>query len=190
MGKTIEVRWHGRGGQGAVLASRILAKACFMEGKWSQAFPFFGAERRGAPVMAFTRISDEPIKLRSQIYSPDILVFLDPMFLELPAAFDGFKPSGTLVANTDRDLREIGVDAAKVASVPATDIAVELGLSVAGLPIPNTVMVGSLVRSTGLVELRTAKEAIRGLLKEELVRTNERATELGHERTRIYSRSK
>jgi len=190
MGKITEIRWHGRGGQGAVLASRILAKACFLEGKWTQAFPFFGAERRGAPVMAFSRISDEPIKLRSQIYYPDVLVFLDPMFLSMPKAMEGFKESGILVVNTERNPEEIRVEkASKVATVPATSIAVDLGLAVAGLPIPNTVMVGAVIKATGLASLNSAKQAIKELIKGSLLQANERAVEIGYNRTKILSYS-
>jgi len=187
MGKIIEIRWHGRGGQGAVLASRILAKACFLERKWTQAFPLFGAERRGAPVMAFSRISDEPIKLRSQIYSPDVLVFLDPLFLSIPKAMEGLKEGGVLVVNTERNPEDIKVmRASKVATVPATSIAVDLGLSVAGLPVPNTVMVGALIRTTGLATLDSAKKAIRELIKGKFLQVNEKAVELGYERTKIH----
>jgi len=190
MGKITEIRWHGRGGQGAVLASRILAKACFLEGKWTQAFPFFGAERRGAPVMAFSRISDEPIKLRSQIYYPDVLVFLDPMFLSMPKAMEGFKESGILVVNTERNPEEIRVEkASKVATVPATSIAVDLGLAVAGLPIPNTVMVGAVIKATGLASLNSAKQAIKELIKGSLLQANERAVEIGYKGTKILSYS-
>lgn len=186
MGKIIEIRWHGRGGQGAVLASRILAKACFLEGKWTQAFPFFGAERRGAPVMAFSRISDEPIKLRSQIYSPDVLVFLDPMFLSMPSALEGFKEGGILVVNTERAPEEIKMEKASViATVPATSIAVDLGLAVAGLPIPNTVMVGATIKATNLSSIDNVKQAIRELIKEPLRQLNEKAVELGFKRTKI-----
>ncbi len=190
MVKITEIRWHGRGGQGAVLASRILAKACFLEGKWTQAFPFFGAERRGAPVMAFSRISDKPIKLRSQIYSPDVLVFLDPLFLSLPKAMEGFKKGGTLVINTEKDPEEIKIkNASTVATVPATSIAVDLGLAVAGLPIPNTVMVGAVIKTTGLASLNSVKQAIRELIKGHLLQVNEKAVEIGYNRTKIHTYS-
>jgi len=190
MGKITEIRWHGRGGQGAVLASRMLAKACFLEGKWTQAFPFFGAERRGAPVTAFSRISDEPIKLRSQIYSPHVLVFLDPLFLTMPKAMEGFREGGILVVNTERNPEEIMVEkASKVGTVPATSIAVDLGLAVAGLPIPNTVMVGAVIKATSLASLNSAKQAVRELIKGSLLQVNEKAIEIGYNRTRILTYS-
>ncbi len=190
MRKITEIRWHGRGGQGAVLASRILAKACFLEGKWTQAFPFFGAERRGAPVTAFSRISDEPIKLRSQIYSPDVLVFLDPLFLSIPKAIEGFKEGGILVVNTERNPEDIEVrGASKVATVAATSIAVDLGLAVAGLPVPNTVMVGAVIKATGLASLNSVKQAIKELIKGPLLQVNEKAVEMGYERTKIHTYS-
>ena len=189
MGRILEIRWHGRGGQGVVLASRILAKACFLEGKWAQAFPFFGAERRGAPVTAFNRISDRPIRRRSQIYSPDILVFVDPMFLRMPGALSGLKEGGSLIANTHLPPEEVKARAALIATVPATDIAVKLKLSVAGLSVPNTVMLGALSRATGIVRLSSLKEAIKGLVREDMLELNRKAMELGYEKVRIYSPS-
>jgi ketoisovalerate ferredoxin oxidoreductase, gamma subunit (EC 1.2.7.7)/pyruvate ferredoxin oxidoreductase, gamma subunit (EC 1.2.7.1) len=98
----IEIRWHGRGGQGGVVASRIAAKAAFYEGYYSQAFPFFGAERRGAPVTAFTRISKEEIKLRSQIYEPDIIVIMDPALVRSEDSWKGLKNGGIVVANSEK----------------------------------------------------------------------------------------
>src|SRR5664280_145387 len=95
----IEVRFHGRGGQGAVTAAEILAKAAFEDGKYCQAFPFFGVERRGAPVMAFTRIDDQPIRRRYQVYKPDYVVVLDDGLLEVVDVFSGLKEGGKVIIN-------------------------------------------------------------------------------------------
>ncbi len=163
----IEVRWHGRGGQGAVMASRIVAKAAFLDGMWSQAFPFFGAERRGAPVMAFTRIAKRPVRLRSQIYEPDVLVLLDPMFLTLEAAWRGVSEKTIVILNSDLDPDNLFLPkrVRKLAVVDATGITLDLGLEVAGLPVPNTAMVGAFVKGTGIISLKSSIEATESLLK-------------------------
>lgn len=187
----IEIRWHGRGGQGAVMASRIVAKAAFLEGKWSQAFPFFGAERRGAPVMAFTRISKQPVRLRSQIYEPDILVMLDPMFLGLEVAWRGVTPKTIVVANTHEDPDKIFLPkrVKKLAVVNATGISIDLGLEVAGLPVPNSAMVGALVKATSVIRLESAEESVSTMLKR-LKETNLKALRKAYEQTEIIEEPK
>ena len=105
----IEVRFHGRGGQGAVTAAEILAKAAFEDGKYCQAFPFFGVERRGAPVMAFTRIDDQPIRRRYQVYKPDYVVVLDDGLLEVVDVFSGLKEGGKIIINTSNGVETITV---------------------------------------------------------------------------------
>ncbi len=187
----LEIRWHGRGGQGAVLASRIVAKAAFLEGKWSQAFPFFGAERRGAPVMAFTRVSDSPIRLRSQIYEPDILVLLDPMFLNLEVAWRGVKPDTIVVMNVPEDPSEIFLPrrVRRLAAVDATAISIGLGLRVAGLPVPNSAMVGALVRATGLVKLESAEEAVKSMMRR-LTDVNLEALRRAYNETKVLDNPK
>jgi len=187
----IEVRWHGRGGQGAVMASRIVAKAAFLDGMWSQAFPFFGAERRGAPVMAFTRISKRPVRLRSQIYEPDVLVLLDPMFLNLETAWRGVSEKTTVVLNSDRDPSEIFLPkrVKRLAIVDATGITLDLGLEVAGLPVPNSAMVGAFVRGTGVISLDSSIEATRSLLKR-LREKNLEALRRAYERTVVVDNPK
>ncbi len=187
----IEIRWHGRGGQGAVLASRIVAKAAFLEGKWSQAFPFFGAERRGAPVMAFTRISSSQIRLRSQIYEPDILVLIDPMFLNLELAWRGVKPDTTVVMNIPEDPGMIFLPrrVKSLATVDATSIAMDLNLKVAGLPVPNSAMVGALIKATEIVKLESAEEAVRSLMRR-LTDVNIQALRRAYEETKIVEEPK
>ncbi len=103
----IEIRWHGRGGQGAVTSVEMMALAAIEAGKYAQGFPAFGPERRGAPVMAFNRVSDKPIKIRSGIYRPDVVVVLDPSLVSLVPVTDGLKPDGTLIVNTSKTAAEI-----------------------------------------------------------------------------------
>ena len=133
----IEVRLHGRGGQGAVTSAELLALAAIHEGKYAQAFPSFGPERRGAPVVAFCRIDAIPIRIRANIYNPDLVMVLDPSILRLVDVTSGLKDDGILVANTkysaDELRRELGIKHS-LATVNATRIALEE----LGLPITNT----------------------------------------------------
>src|SRR3989338_7521379 len=124
-----EIKFYGRGGQGAVVASIILANAAFREGKFVQAFPFYGIERRGAPVWAYTRIDTKPIRTRGQISAPGVAIVLDPCLVDLLDVTQGLKPGGTIVINTDKKLSEF--DFAKrfnVSTCDATSIAVRHGL--------------------------------------------------------------
>ncbi len=98
--RMIEIRMHGRGGQGAVIAAKILASALFKEGKYAQSFPSFGVERRGAPVLAFTRVDDKPVRLRTAIYEPDHLIILDATLIKSTNVFSGLKKGGTILVNT------------------------------------------------------------------------------------------
>ncbi len=142
----IEIRFHGRGGQGAVTSAELLAKAAIAEGKYAQAFPAFGAERRGAPVLAFTRISDEPIKIRIGVYEPDIVVVLDPTLLASVPVLDGLKEDGVLVINTKVGPEEVKKRlnwTGKTVAVNATEIAIQE----LGVPITNVVMLGALLKA-------------------------------------------
>ena len=160
-----EIRFHSRGGQGGVTASKLLAQAAFLEGKYSTAFPLYGAERRGAPVTSFTRISEEEIKVSSQIYSPDIVVVLDDSILDLVNVVDGMKPGGLLVVNTSHADRLPGGDF-RVATVNVTDIALNLGLVLSGNPILNTPILGALAK-LGIVRKESALAAIRDVFADE-----------------------
>ena len=153
--KLIEIRWHGRGGQGAVTSAELLAQAAISEGKYAQAFPSFGPERRGAPVLAFVRIdSKEPIKIRTEITQPDIVVVLDPGLLPIMNVASGLKKGGTVIINTKKSTKqiraELGINA-RLATVDATRIAREL----LGVPIVNTTMVGALLKAAKVVELES-----------------------------------
>lgn len=148
----IEVRFHGRGGQGAVTSAEMVALAAIEEGKFAQGFPSFGPERRGAPVVAFARVDDKAIRLRSKIYQPDVAVVLDPSLLKILDPSQGLKPGGLLIINTNKSIERIRSEfgyKVRVAVVDADLIAREE----LGLPITNTTMLGALVRGTGIVQL-------------------------------------
>lgn len=155
-----EIRIHGRGGQGGVTAAELLAHAAFMEGKWVQAIPFFGAERRGAPVKAFARISDEPILIRSQVYTPDYVLVLDSTLPEVIDVTEGLKKEGIIVLNTTKKPKELAIKGYYVATVDATGIALELKLLVAGLPVLNTSMIGAFAKATEEVKLESVMKVI------------------------------
>ena len=153
MNKVIEIRWHGRGGQGAVTSAELIALAAIREGRFAQAFPSFGPERRGAPVMAFNRISEsEHIRVRSAITQPDIVVVLDPGLLDIIDVTSGLKDGGTLIVNSSKPLVDIRSEFGgswQLAVVNATAIA----LAILKAPIVNTTMLGALVKATGVIEL-------------------------------------
>jgi len=179
----IEIRWHGRGGQGAWTASNILAQAALKEEKYAQSFPAFGPERMGTPILAFTRISDEPIHIHCMVYNPDAIVVLDPTLLKTINVVAGLKEGGTIIVNYSNEARELyklfNVEAGKyrVYIVPATEIAIE----VLGRPIANTAMIGSLVKAMGVVRLESVLETIRerfpGTIGERNVEAAKRAYE-------------
>jgi len=157
----IEVRFHGRGGQGAVVASKLLAMALFKEGKSVQSFPAFGVERRGAPVMAFLRIDDHPIKLRTNVYQPDHIVVLDPTLIEAVDVTSGLKPKGWVILNSDHHPKEFkDFSSFLVATVDASKIAVENHLGSRTQPIVNTAILGAFSRVTGLVSIDAVVQAI------------------------------
>ena len=159
----IEVRFHGRGGQGAVIASEILASALFAEGKFVQAFPAFGIERRGAPVTAFLRMSSSPIRLRCQIESPDHVVILDPTLIPVVDVTAGLKEGGWILINTDHepgDFSGLVSKGSRIATVDAANIAVRHKLGGRTNPIVNTAILGAFASVTGLVKLESIIKAI------------------------------
>lgn len=147
----IEIRFHGRGGQGAVTSAELLALAAIGEGKYAQAFPSFGPERRGAPVVAFCRIDDERIRIRANIYEPDIVVVLDPTLLKIVNVAAGLKPSG-IVVTTSKDSPEMVRETLGIKNRIAVVDAIKIAMEVLGLPITNTAMLGSLIRAADLVK--------------------------------------
>lgn len=158
--KMIEIRWHGRGGQGAVTSAEILSEAAISEGKFAQAFPSFGPERRGAPVQAFVRISpDHPIRIRSSITDPDVVAVLDPGLLRAVNVAAGLKPGGIVIINTIKNAAQIRKEfniQATIATVGATRIAMEL----LGVPITNTTMIGAVLKVTEAVKMESLLDPI------------------------------
>jgi pyruvate ferredoxin oxidoreductase gamma subunit len=156
----IEIRWHGRGGQGAVTSAELVAQAAISEGKFAQAFPSFGPERRGAPVLAFVRIdSKEPIRIRAEITEPDVVVVLDPGLLTIVNVAAGLKKDGLVIINTKKSFAEIEKSLkikCKLGKVDATHIARET----LGVPITNTTMVGALLKATDVVKLESVVEPL------------------------------
>ncbi len=157
----IEIRFHGRGGQGAVIASELLAQAAFLEGKHPQSFPFFGVERRGAPVTAYTRIDDAPIQIRTSITDPDIVVVLDAGLLRTVNVTGGLKPSGLLLVNSDKAPDKVETPfKGRIATVDATGIALAHGLGSKATPITNTAILGALSQASGIVTLDSVRRAV------------------------------
>jgi pyruvate ferredoxin oxidoreductase gamma subunit len=157
------VRIHGRGGQGAVTAAELLSVDAFDEGRHAQAFPTFGSERTGAPVVSFCRIDDRPIRLREPITHPDALIVQDPTLLHQVDLFAGLERDGFLLVNTSRNLEQLGVaefagslDVRRVATVPATDLAREH----LGRPLPNAALLGGFAALTGQVGIAAVTKAI------------------------------
>jgi 2-oxoacid:acceptor oxidoreductase gamma subunit (pyruvate/2-ketoisovalerate family) len=179
-----EIRFHGRGGQGAVLAARMLASAAAAEGKNVASFPMYGFERRGMPVVAFTRISEEPIREKTQIYTPDCLMVVDPTLLGLKNLFDGLKEDGVLILNTPRGftdpphphLRKAGV-------INATQVA----LCEIGRDIPNTCLIGALAKVTGWVKLESVLEGLGEYLEGDMLKRNIRNAERGYEEVEVMT---
>ena len=180
----IEIRWHGRGGQGAWTASNILAMAAIKEGKFTQSFPTFGPERMGAPIMAFTRISDEPIEIHSMVYSPDIVVVLDPTLISKEIT-SGLKPNGKIVVNWSGDTKRLyqllGISKGtyKVYTVPATEIAVKI----LGRGITNTAMIGALIKAEPLVKLDVVIDVVKERFPGKLGELNVKVVQEAYDRT-------
>lgn len=156
----IEIRVHGRGGQGAVTSTELIAVAAINEGKYAQAFPSFGPERRGAPVMSFARISDAPIRTREKVYTPDIVMVLDPTILKIVDVTAGLKKNGMVILNTAKEEAEVrkafGIKA-KMTLIDATGIAMKH----LGRPITNTTMIGALIKASGVVDIKSMKTPLK-----------------------------
>ena len=174
----IEIRIHGRGGQGSVTAAELLAVAAFDDGREAQAFPMFGVERRGAPVMAFCRIGDKPIRIRSQIYEPDYVIVQDPTLMETVDVLAGLKPDGTVLINTERAASDLKLKtSARVVTFPATQIALEE----LGRPIMNTAIMGAFSGVSGAISFEAIEQSIRHRFPEELGEKNVRAARRAYE---------
>lgn len=180
----IQIRIHGRGGQGVVTAAEVLSIAAFAEGKHAQAFPSFGSERMGAPVTAFCRIDDRPIQLREPISAPDALVIQDPTLLTQPALFKGLSPNGFIVLNSGKPISDLpirgivnGLLPGHVQELPATQIAREH----IGRPLPNAAMLGALVALTGILKLSSINDAISKKFPPAIAEKNHKAAAAAHD---------
>jgi 2-oxoacid:acceptor oxidoreductase gamma subunit (pyruvate/2-ketoisovalerate family) len=168
-----EIRFHGRGGQGAVTATELLAVAAADEGKFSQAFPFFGVERRGAPVMSFCRIDKKPIRIHQHVYEPDYVVVLDSSLMKTVDVCAGLKKDGMVIVNAKLAREKLNLKAKRVFVVDATGIA----LKHIGRPIVNTATLGAFAKVTGLVTLDSLKKAIEERFPEKIANKNIKAIE-------------
>jgi pyruvate ferredoxin oxidoreductase gamma subunit len=148
----IEIRFHGRGGQGAVTSAELVAQAAIDSGKFATAFPSFGPERRGAPVVAFARVDDKPVRLRSKVYKPDVVIVLDPSLLEIANPAEGLKKDGVLIINSTESPETIRKQISFEGRLALTD-ATKIAKEVIGLPITNTTMVGALVKAVDVVSV-------------------------------------
>jgi pyruvate ferredoxin oxidoreductase gamma subunit len=179
-----QVRIHGRGGQGVVTAAELLSVAAFFEGRYAQAFPTFGSERTGAPVVGFCRIDDRQIRVREPITEPDAVIVQDPTLLHQVDLFAGLKPDGYLLINSARSFAELGLSelvgrfrGERLLTVPATELAREC----LGRPLPNAALLGGFAALTGVVSLASVATAIRGKFPAEVGERNVRAAEQAHE---------
>ena len=168
----IEVRWHGRGGQGSWTASEVLARTAIYEGKYIQSFPEFGPERMGAPVKAYTRISDEPIRLHCAVYNPQVAAVMDPTLLATVPVTNGLGKTGILIINTPKEPKtikeELKMTEGNVWTVSATDIA----MRILGRAITNTAMLGVVTRATGIVKMESIEKSVKERFPEPLAEKN------------------
>ena len=185
-----EIRWHGRGGQGAITAAKIIAQAAYLEGyQGVTAAPSFGAERRGAPVSASTRISPQPVMVISQVEEPEVVVVLDDTLLRDRDVIGGLGRGGWLVVNSRQRPDELEVNGDfNIATADATRVCQELGLIVAGLTVVNTAILGALVRATELVDIANIEKVIRERFSDSLVDNNLTAVRKTYEITRLQKK--
>jgi len=179
----IEVRFHGRGGQGAVTSAELIALAAIDEGQYAQAFPLFGPERRGAPVVAFLRVSSSQIRIRSKVYQPDIVVVLDPTLLDIVDVSSGLKSKGTLVINTAKTMEQVRKDygfKGRLAVVDAGKIAMEE----MKVPITNTTMLGALIRAAGITPMSSMDKPLNNRFGK-IAERNKKAMQRAYEETII-----
>ncbi len=178
-----EVRFHGRGGQGVVTTSKILANAFVRTHQFGASFPMFGFERRGAPVTAFGRFSDQPVREKTQIYNPDILVVLDPSQKNSKRVFKGLEPGGMMLLNdSDDTLSVFHENLKKVGVIDANRIAMEE----MGHPIPNTVIAGAFAKMSGLLDVEPCCEALQDYFSGKKLEANRVCAKRGFKEVKIY----
>jgi pyruvate ferredoxin oxidoreductase gamma subunit len=180
----MQIRIHGRGGQGVVSAAEMLSIAAFLEGRFAQAFPSFGSERMGAPVMAFCRIDDQPFRSREPVMHPDALIIQDPTLLHQKNLFDGLDPNGFVLINSTRGLKELGIEkvledlpAGHACVVPATELAIKH----VGRPLPNGTLLGGFAAITGILQLESVVAAIRSKFPGKVGEANVAAAQAAYE---------
>ena len=183
----VEIIFHGRGGQGAVTAANLLVAAALNDGnKGVQAFPFFGAERRGAPVRAFARISEEEIHLRSEIYTPDIVIVLDESIMDIVDVLKGLKKDGKILINTRKKQKDFDFsNKFNVATVDATGIALKNEILVGGIPVLNTPILGAVPKILDKVTLKSIQLTVKGKWKGDLVEKNMKATQDAYDEVEV-----
>lgn len=177
-----QVRIHGRGGQGAVTAAELLSVAAFMEDRYAQAFPSFGSERTGAPVMAFCRIDDRPIRVREPVTRPDALVVQDATLLHQVNVLDGLRPGGSVLINSPCPVADLGL--AELVGSALTVPATALALRHFGRPVPNAVLLGGLAALTGCVAIDSLTAAVRERFPGELGTANAAAAREAYDHVR------
>lgn len=188
-GNLVEIVFHGRGGQGAVTAANLLVAAALNDGsKGVQAFPFFGAERRGAPVRAFARISEDEIHLRSEIYEPDIVIVLDESIMDIVDVLKGLKKNGKILINTRTNPKDFEFSKKfNVSTVDATGIALKHEILVGGIPVVNTPILGSIPRLLDRVTLKSIQKTIKNKWKGSLSEKNVKATQDAFDQVEVNS---
>jgi 2-oxoacid:acceptor oxidoreductase gamma subunit (pyruvate/2-ketoisovalerate family) len=177
-----EIRIHGRGGQGAVLAARMLASAFVREGKSVASFPMYGFERRGAPVVAFTRVDDKPIMEKTQIYNPDCLVVIDPGLLSLPTLFTGLKPEGAFILNSPHKLTD---QPNKNLTIGGVVNATQIAVDEIGRDIPNTCLLGAVAAATGWLKLQSILDSLPDYLSGDILERNLKSAERGYHEVEV-----
>lgn len=178
-----EIRLHGRGGQGAVMASQMIVNAYVIEGGYGNAIPFFGFERRGAPTSAFVRLDNKPIREKTQVYSPDCVIVVDPTLRATVNVFNGLKGDGIAVLNERRPVNpaELPESVKKLGYVDATRIAVDI----LGAPITNTPMLGAFAAVTGWVKLDSILQSFELFLSPKVIEKNIAAARLAYETVQV-----
>ena len=178
----LEVRFHGRGGQGAVTASRILAAAFVSTGRYGASFPMFGFERRGAPITAFGRFGNEPIRLKTQIYTPDVLVVLDSSQKDSPAVWNGLNPDGALVLNSRQVIKEQKTKNLKKACyINAMGISMEE----IGMDMPNSCILGAFAAATGIIGIDAIIAALADYFQGKKLDANVKCAKRGYDEAEI-----
>jgi len=180
-----EIRWHGRGGQGVVTAAQIFAEAAVKEGKYAVAIPHFGAERRGAPVVAYNRVSSTVIRSRASVKNPDAVVVLDPYLPSIVKVTEGLKEKGLIVLNA-RKVEKQGFKGFRIAVVDATGIALSLGLQLAGLALVNMPMLGALVKASGIVDIQSVVDVVKKRWPGTLGDLNAKGILTAYEKTEVF----